>query len=538
MKGILNFKGIERTLISFRLPHRRRIDTSGYPCSLPRDSFFYVSFLAEEGDDFFMQWMCGKNIAHGGAKGFWHDGEIVFYDETSDGQEFYRYDLQYVMPIHFRLEYDHQNGMVIHLTLTALDRVYNHLLHTENFYGYFFEYAKPKERPKPMPKEEPVVYVRDFDADKEEAQPNEKVTYKVTKYSQEKVTENDKKSIQWAIKIDGKQEVLKEKGEKLVLTIKEEWAGKEIIVMPFLVKPTEKVSKKTRVIQREILIIVGTEQSTQNMANRLMFPAMAVRKLRTEYSDYPFVKVLIFTDGYTEGQLNAVEYSFSLHNKKVKIIRVNSTEDVVNIINTGNISATENNVIRKIASIYIYSHGYIKSSNNEGVIAFGYKGKNADKQELDITLFSKIKKVVFLDGNKTHLYSYACRTGIGTSSDFVSNPKKDNSLAQKMANFGGITVFAYMKRSLYEDAWGTQTHRDTYASDSDTENSKFGNFKVDIKDLLSSDPNDMKSFSEYMKNETRIEGAIWNVNGAYLDVKAGEYPKGVSSSFDKYIPKK
>ncbi|RIY35041.1 hypothetical protein CKY20_11445, partial [Capnocytophaga canis] len=59
--------------------------------------------------------------------------------------------------IHFRLEYDHQNGMVIHLTLTALDRVYNHLLHTENFYGYFFEYAKPKEKPKPMPKEEPDI---------------------------------------------------------------------------------------------------------------------------------------------------------------------------------------------------------------------------------------------------------------------------------------------------------------------------------------------------------------------------------------------
>ncbi|MFK8273026.1 type VI secretion system tube protein TssD [Capnocytophaga canimorsus] len=258
MKSVLNVKGIERTLISFRLPHRRRIDTSGYPCSLPRDSFFYVSFLAEEGDDFFMQWMCGKNIAHGGAKGFWHDGEIVFYDETSDGQEFYRYDLQYVMPIHFRLEYDHQNGMVIHLTLTALDRVYNHLLHTENFYGYFFEYAKPKEKPKPMPKEEPVVYVRDLEADKPEAQPNEKVTYKVTKYSQEKVTENDKKRIQWAIKIDDKQEVLKEKGEKLELTIKEEWAGKKIIVMPFLVKPyEEKVSKKTRV--KEKLIDVTTK---------------------------------------------------------------------------------------------------------------------------------------------------------------------------------------------------------------------------------------------------------------------------------------
>lgn len=186
MKGILNFKDIERTLISFRLSHRRRIDTSGYPCSLLRDSFFYVSFLAQEGDDFFMEWMCGKNIAHGGAKGFWHDGEIVFYDETSDGQEFYRYDLQYVTPIHFRLEYDHQNGIVIHLTLTALDRVYNHLLHTENFYGYFFEYFQPKERPKPMPKEEPnilEIYYTDEKGnriDKEDLQPDT-VVYLVIK---------------------------------------------------------------------------------------------------------------------------------------------------------------------------------------------------------------------------------------------------------------------------------------------------------------------------------------------------------------------
>ncbi len=83
---------------------------------------------------------------------------------------------------------------------------------------------------------------------KNTAIPYEKVTYKVTKYNQDKVSENDKKRIQWAIKIDGEQEILKEKGEKLVLTIKDEWAAKEIIVMPFLVKPNEeKVSKITRV---------------------------------------------------------------------------------------------------------------------------------------------------------------------------------------------------------------------------------------------------------------------------------------------------
>ena len=373
---------------------------------------------------------------------------------------------------------------------------------------------------------------------KDSANPYEKVTYKVTRYNQDKVSENDKKRIQWAIKIDGKQEILKEKGQELKLNIKKEWAGKEIIVMPFLTKPTQKVSKKVRITLEEVLIIIGTEQSSQNMANRLMFPAMAVRKLRTKYSNYPFVKVLIFTDGYTERQLSTVEESLSFHNRMVKTTRVNSMEDVINIINTGNISAIKDGAIRKIVGIYIYSHGYIRKEDNEGIIAFGYSGKNASSQELDAEQFSKINKNVFLNDNRTCLYSYACRTGIGTSSENVSNPNKDNSLAQKMANIGGITVFAYMRRSLYKDAWGTQEHRDAYASDNNTESSIASNIKVDIKDWMSLDPDDMKEFSKYRKQEKRIDGAIWNINGAYLDVKAGEEPKGVSSSFDKYIPKK
>lgn len=40
------------------------------------------------------------------------------------------------------------------MKLTTIGRVYNRLFHTENFYGYFFEYAKPKEKPKSMPEEE------------------------------------------------------------------------------------------------------------------------------------------------------------------------------------------------------------------------------------------------------------------------------------------------------------------------------------------------------------------------------------------------
>ena len=92
---------------------------------------------------------------------------------------------------------------------------------------------------------------------KNTAIPYEKVTYKVTKYNQDKVSENDKKRIQWAIKIDGEQKVLKEKGEKLVLTIKDEWAEKEIIVMPFLIKPTEEVSKKVKIYDKSLVVYVN-----------------------------------------------------------------------------------------------------------------------------------------------------------------------------------------------------------------------------------------------------------------------------------------
>jgi len=122
------------------------------------------------------------------------------------------------------------------------------------------------------------------------------------------------------------------------------------------------------------------------------------------------------------------------------------------------------------------------------------------------------------------------------SSETATSPKKDNSLAQKMANKGKITVYAFMRRSLYEDAWGTQTHRDTYASDNDAGDSGWENFKTDMKDAFKTDPKDMSDFNKYRKKEVKIDKAIWNPDGAYSDVKAGTWPIGVPATFDKYNP--
>ena len=278
--------------------------------------------------------------------------------------------------------------------------------------------------------------------------------------------------------------------------------------MPYLKEPVEKISVKTKIIREEVLIIIGTE----NKKKELIFPAMGIRKLRTKFAKYPFVRFIIFTASYTEDQLSKIELSAIYHNKRVECQRVNTIDDVINIINSGDISNKKDKSIRKVKSIFIYSHGYVYEKNNEheGVIAFDYDNK-INEQKLDKSSFSKIDNNIFLDNNRTELYSYACRTGIGVSSTT------------------GITD--------YKNTWGTIAHRRTYESDHDRGENIWENFKSDLYDMLP-DPDDMKEFSKYRAHQEIIDGAVWNINGAYIDVKPGTTPDSVPDTFYKYTPKK
>ncbi|XTB52954.1 hypothetical protein LDK11_12180 [Fusobacterium nucleatum] len=53
MIGILNIAGHQRKLLSLTISYSKTISKKGYPNSLPIAHFFKVSFLTEEGDDFF-----------------------------------------------------------------------------------------------------------------------------------------------------------------------------------------------------------------------------------------------------------------------------------------------------------------------------------------------------------------------------------------------------------------------------------------------------------------------------------------------------
>ena len=116
----------------------------------------------------------------------------------------------------------------------------------ETTYGFGWVRFKEKEIEKsPMSKSyaEPMVLVTSVKG-KETALPNEKVKYEVTGYNISNVKDKDRKRVKWDIVVDGKQETLSLKGESIEFEMKEEWVGKEIIVMPYLRQPTDKVSVK------------------------------------------------------------------------------------------------------------------------------------------------------------------------------------------------------------------------------------------------------------------------------------------------------
>lgn len=81
----------------------------------------------------------------------------------------------------------------------------------------------------------------------EMALPTHTVKYTVTGYNLATIGASDRERVKWLVRVDGRDELLSQRGETLELTIKPEWTGKDVTVMPYLRKPNEEVSVKTTV---------------------------------------------------------------------------------------------------------------------------------------------------------------------------------------------------------------------------------------------------------------------------------------------------
>jgi hypothetical protein len=141
----------------------------------------------------------------------------------------------------------------------------------------------------------PTIEVREVSG-LDEANVGDTVEYKVTRYNraQDKVSESERQFVQWAVKVDGVQEILQEKtGETLNLDILKEWNGKEIVVMAArsMWKFDEKMGQKTRIgeVEKRITKLYWLDADT----NEEIAPT----------SSYKKVKLYFETQGYREGEI-------------------------------------------------------------------------------------------------------------------------------------------------------------------------------------------------------------------------------------------
>jgi len=98
----------------------------------------------------------------------------------------------------------------------------------------------------------------------------QKAKYEVTGYNKE-ASQCERNNVRWKLTVDGESDlVLGQRGETIELEIKQEWEGKKLMLMPYLLSPKEDVSVKIDVITWELpKILIETKRIEGKMADKI-----------------------------------------------------------------------------------------------------------------------------------------------------------------------------------------------------------------------------------------------------------------------------
>jgi hypothetical protein len=342
-------------------------------------------------------------------------------------------------------------------------------------------------------------------------------TYKAT--PSRILQKGEEKLLRWAVKNDdGKINELTGVSsynvvskDKIIIGIVINTDCEKAKIYAYFKKASEKVSVTTDVEMIEIILIVGTEQHSQTYGNKLMFPAQAVRDVRESYKKNKKVTILIFTDGFNTLELSTIEKDSKKINSLLNFKKINSTTQLINYINNGDVSNSRDKV--KVGIIKIFSHGL------PSILDFGLDGNNSKSQRFEISHVAKLKVESFT--KKPEIYSYACRTGNSDNriiaysdsykydKDWVTIVKPEESLAQKLSNHLDAKVFAFLRRSNYTSTWldkGDENYKKKY---------------VTLEDEEVSNPINPKDW--FRKG---WDDALWNPEGGYSKPTSGNTPGG------------
>ncbi|MEO8255703.1 MAG: hypothetical protein ABI554_15100, partial [Flavobacterium sp.] len=411
-----------------------------------------------------------------------------------------------------------------------------------------------------------------------------------------KPTASELPLLKWSVKLDDDQKEIilgtaalnKTEGDKIIIHLKLRHNFEKARVYAFYQKADDSVSVEFKLAKRILqnIVIIGTQNHRGDTAldnpkswvmgvgsgSKLMFAHQAIRRVRMN-KDAKFA-VLMCEDGYDAEHLKAVKDAvINLYGGE--FYQVNSAQQIINYINSGDktksgISEARNN--NKVKQLFFYGHGLV------GEIALGM-GKFGDFSDYAFGAEEALKLSTDAFNSNSHIYSFACRTGLGNPDIDKSIYKKQiksstsigltsmgiplshdefetvkmplysaQSIAQKISNQTNATVYAYLRRSDYEETLFTKDelcfsdYMKIREGDKNIKPNKerCGNkydYLLSSKYKLTEEEN--KRWSEWKSIESnlkKVAGAFFDPDGARHNVKAAPSPVGVPADMQTFKP--
>lgn len=403
--------------------------------------------------------------------------------------------------------------------------------------------------------------------------------------------------LKWAVKLDqgqkqivlGTAPVNKLDGGKIIISLKMNKNFEKAKVYAFYQKAEDSVSVDLKLTKRLLqnIIIIGTQNHRGDTAidnpaswvrpvgpgSKLMFALQAIRRVKIN-KDTKF-SVLMCEDGYEASHIKAVKDAvINLYGGE--FYEVSSAQQIINYINTGdkkdNAKISEERKNYKIKQLFFYSHGLV----GKIALGMGLMGDTSDYVFGEEEVL-KLNKDAF--NRDSHIYSFACRTGLGNPDIDKSIYKKQiskstligvssigiplmkdefetvqmplysaQSIAQKISNQTNAIVYAYLRRSDYEDTLFTKDElcfsdymKIKQGDKSIKPNKERCGNKYDY--LLAADYKlteaESKRWDEWKNiesNLTKVDGAFFDPDGARHNVKAAPSPVGVPPEMQTFKP--
>lgn len=321
-------------------------------------------------------------------------------------------------------------------------------------------------------------------------------------------------------------------------------------------------------LQQDFITVVGSSHMTLmeslrgQRGNMMRFINQGIRQIRLYPPATPNDSTqrifLIFTEGYERKLLDYVK-DLVMTRYQAKYRELDSISHFVEFINI------RTRKKREIKQLDFYAHGLV------GSIEFGYEMDKDDSYRLRDAQAQMLKPEAFDLGAK--ICSYACRTGLGIQADVQvdddENPLYEKSLAQIMANASRTTVWAFPRRSNYDQTYGNASDRAGLASARDKINAdaqamnnyrgqfieyqrRLAAYRMANNDVAAQLPNEaapvpphktasaeeeilVRHANSRDENEALI-GYPLDVEGAVRGVRAGDTPTGVPAILREYKP--